>query len=112
MGVEMKALCLRVSFAALGSTLCASQAMSQVPVGRGAPDPVEATVVVGSEGKGMHTGEGVPPGNPPIVAARDGAIPAGVTPLAGRYLQHEGFLQGSSVLVRSTLLPLQFPDGP
>ena len=59
----------------------ASQAMSQVLVGRGAPDPVEAAAVVGSEGKGMHTGAGVPPGNPPIVAARDGAVPAGVTPL-------------------------------
>jgi hypothetical protein len=67
--------------AAMGSTFSAGQAMSQVLVGRGAPDPVEAAAVVGSEGKGMHTGAGVPPGNPPIVAARDGAIPAGVIPL-------------------------------
>jgi hypothetical protein len=81
MGKDMGGFRFVLAMAAMGSAFGTNQAMSQVPVGRGAPDPVEATVVVGSEGKGMHTGEGVPPGNPPIVAARDGAIPAGVAPL-------------------------------
>ena len=49
--------------------------------GRGAPHPLQVEVIVGSEGKGMFTGAGVPPDNMPIYAARDGAIPPGVEPL-------------------------------
>ena len=37
--------------------------------------------IVGSEGKGLYPGAGVPPGYPPIFAARDGVTPTGVTPL-------------------------------
>jgi hypothetical protein len=51
------------------------------PVGRGAPAPLRAEQVVGPEGKGNFVGPGVPEGVVPIVAARDGAAPAGVTPL-------------------------------
>src|SRR3990172_2098839 len=54
---------------------------SQTSVGRGAPDPPRADDIVGSEGKGYYTGEGIPEGNTPIYAARDGATPPGVTPL-------------------------------
>jgi len=50
-------------------------------VGRGAPDPLQAATIVGSEGKGLYTGAGVPADNHPIYAARDGAVPAGVRPL-------------------------------
>jgi hypothetical protein len=49
--------------------------------GRGAPDPLQVDVIVGSEGKGMFAGAGVPPDNMPIYAARDGATPPGVEPL-------------------------------
>jgi hypothetical protein len=49
--------------------------------GRGAPDPLVPEHIVGSEGKGYWTGAGVPPGYPPIFAARDGDVPAGVEPL-------------------------------
>ena len=48
---------------------------------RGAREPIQASVIVGSEGKGMFTGAGIPPDNMPIYAARDGATPAGVQPL-------------------------------
>ena len=48
---------------------------------RGAREPIQATAIVGSEGKGMFTGAGIPPDNMPIYAARDGATPAGVEPL-------------------------------
>jgi hypothetical protein len=51
------------------------------PVGRDAPDPPRPEHIVGSEGKGMHAGAGVPPEHPPIFAARDGAVPEGVQPL-------------------------------
>jgi hypothetical protein len=51
-------------------------------VGRGAPDPPPAAAIVGSEGKGMWAGAGVPPGYPPVFAARDGAVPAGIQPLS------------------------------
>jgi hypothetical protein len=49
---------------------------------RGARDPMQPAVIVGSEGKGMYAGAGIPVGNTPIVAARDGAVPRGITPLA------------------------------
>jgi hypothetical protein len=48
---------------------------------RGARDPIQPSVIVGSEGKGMFTGAGVPPDNMPIYAAKDGATPPGVEPL-------------------------------
>ena len=54
----------------------------QSSAGRGARQPLQVAVIVGSEGKGMFTGAGVPPDNMPIFAARDGATPAGVQPLA------------------------------
>ena len=47
-------------------------------IGRGAADPPPAPAIVGSEGKGLWAGAGVPPEHPPIFAARDGAIPKGV----------------------------------
>jgi hypothetical protein len=42
---------------------------------------LQVDVIVGSEGKGMYTGAGVPPDALPIFAARDGATPSGVEPL-------------------------------
>lgn len=53
-------------------------AWSQESRGRGAPDPLQAAAIVGSEGKGMYAGAGIPAGNTPIFAARDGATPAGI----------------------------------
>ena len=50
-------------------------------VGRGAADPPPAAAIVGSEGKGMWAGAGVPAGYPPVFSARDGAVPTGVQPL-------------------------------
>jgi hypothetical protein len=54
---------------------------AQQSAGRGARDPLEAKVIVGSEGKGLFTGAGIPRDNMPIFAARDGAVPPGVEPL-------------------------------
>jgi hypothetical protein len=62
--------------------LMAPFALAQSSAGRGARDPLRVDLIVGSEGKGMFTGAGVPPGNTPIYAAKDGAIPQGVAPLA------------------------------
>jgi hypothetical protein len=68
--------------------LCSALAVLALPaeaqqsVGRGAPDPLVPETVVGSEGKGYYVGAGVPPDNMPIFSARDGAVPAGITPLA------------------------------
>ena len=70
-----------VCIVAAGSVLAAPLAMAQTSVGRGAPDPLEPELIVGSEGKGMYPGAGVPQGNTPIFAARDGAVPEGITPL-------------------------------
>lgn len=58
---------------------CAAAEKSSV--GRGAPDPLQVDVIVGSEGKGMFTNAGIPPDNMPIYAAKDGDTPAGVQPL-------------------------------
>jgi hypothetical protein len=56
-------------------------ASAQKSIGRGARDPLQVDVIVGSEGKGMFTGAGIPPGNTPIYAAKDGAVPQGIQPL-------------------------------
>jgi hypothetical protein len=67
--------------ACLAVTTACSEKRSENSIGRGARDPVQVDVIVGSEGKGMFTGAGIPPDNMPIYAARDGAVPAGVEPL-------------------------------
>jgi hypothetical protein len=54
---------------------------AQPPVGRGAPLPLRAEAIVGPDGKGMAFGPGLPDNVVPILAARDGAAPPGVTPL-------------------------------
>ena len=48
----------------------ATLAVAQPSVGRGAPDPLHVAVIVGSEGKGMYAGAGVPADNMPIYAAK------------------------------------------
>jgi hypothetical protein len=54
---------------------------SQIGSGRGAPDPLRVDVIVGSEGKGYYAGAGIPEGNMPVYAARDGATPPNIEPL-------------------------------
>ena len=66
---------------AAAALIVAAPGSSQTSVGRGAREPLEAKVIVGSEGKGLFTGAGIPDGNTPIYAAKDGAVPAGVEPL-------------------------------
>jgi hypothetical protein len=61
--------------------LASAVASAQTSVGRGARDPLRATQIVGSEGKGLFVGAGIPEGNTPIAAAQNGAVPAGVEPL-------------------------------
>jgi len=65
----------------------------QTSAGRGARDPLSVDVIVGSEGKGMYVGAGVPPDNKPIYAARDGAVPDGVTPLSYDIFSTKDFYQ-------------------
>jgi hypothetical protein len=68
--------------AALAASLAAASGIAAQPsVGRDARDPVEATAIVGSEGKGLYIGAGVPENNTPIFAAQNGAVPPGVEPL-------------------------------
>ena len=72
---------LAMSLAAVAALSIGAHASAQQSAARGAPDPLPAQWIVGSEGKGLYPGAGVPPGYPPIFAARDGVAPAGVTPL-------------------------------
>jgi hypothetical protein len=79
----------RISHAWLGRAAVAAvslllgQALSaQAPVGRAAPPPLHVDAIVGPDGKGMGVGPGVPKGVAAIVAAQNGAVPAGVSPLA------------------------------
>src|SRR6478752_7709115 len=72
---------LAMFLAATAALSIVSYASAQSSAARGAPDPLPAQWIVGSEGKGLFPGAGVPPGYAPIFAARDGATPAGVTPL-------------------------------
>src|SRR5688572_25548712 len=70
-----------------------SQAWAQASAGRGARDPLRVDVIVGSEGKGMYAGAGIPADNMPIFAARDGAVPAGVQPLPRDIFSTRDFYQ-------------------
>ena len=74
---------MALTVASLATMSCTSQQNDAQPnsAGRGARDPLRVDVIVGSEGKGMYTGAGVPADNMPIYAAKDGAIPQGVEPL-------------------------------
>ena len=59
----------------------AADSSAQDVVGRGARAPLRVEVIVGPDGKGMHVGPGVPEGLEAVIAAQDGAAPAGVVPL-------------------------------
>ena len=71
-GVRATVLCLALATACSTATPPDSAQRSRA---RGAREPIQASVIVGSEGKGMFTGAGIPPDNMPIYAARDGATP-------------------------------------
>ena len=72
----LSALLLAVATAAACNSSPASRNTA-----RGARDPLVVDVIVGSEGKGLFTGAGVPPNNTPIYAAANGATPQGIEPL-------------------------------
>lgn len=72
-GAQLMTLCCQL--------LAVQAGLAQTSAGRGAPDPLEPDLVVGSEGKGLFIGAGIPENNQPIFAARDGDVPAGVEPL-------------------------------
>jgi hypothetical protein len=71
---------LRLAVVAAG-IVAVPASWTQTSAGRGAPDPLRVEQIVGSEGKGYYTGAGVPEGNMPVYAARDGATPPGIEPL-------------------------------
>lgn len=73
--------------------LVVASVVAQPHVGRGAPDPLVPEHIVGSEGKGYFTGAGIPDDNMPILAARDGAVPAGIEPLAIDIFSTKDFYQ-------------------
>ena len=64
-----------------GSFFTTPQAWSQTSMSRGARDPLQVDVIVGSEGKGLFVGAGIPEGNMPIFAAQNGDTPPGIEPL-------------------------------
>ena len=68
--------------AVLAGSCGRAPAPGPAPVGRGAPQPLRVQQMVGPDGKGTFVGPGVPEDVVPVVAAADGAAPAGVTPLA------------------------------
>src|SRR5687768_4512613 len=81
----------------IAGVLFALPAHAQQSVGRGAPDPVVPEHIVGSEGKGYFTGAGIPPDNMPVVAAQDGAVPDGITPLDVDIFSTQDFYQDKAL---------------
>src|SRR5689334_11714372 len=88
-----------------------SRASAPASAGRGAPDPPQPASIVGSEGKGMWAGAGVPAGYPPIFAARDGAIPAGVQPLPKDIFSTKDFYQDRELWSDSRYFRCNSPVG-
>ena len=87
------------------------QVPAQDIVGRNAPDPLPAAAIVGSEGKGMYSGAGVPQGNMPIFAARDGAVPRGVRPLQLDIFATKDFYQDRALWLDSRYYRCKSPVG-
>ena len=73
---------LLIGISVAAAFVCMPHGWSQTSAGRGARDPLRVETIVGSEGKGMFVGAGIPEGNVPIVAAQNGAVPPGVEPLS------------------------------
>ena len=71
----------RLWFVLAAACVYTTSASAQSSIGRGARDPLQVDVIVGSEGKGMFTGAGVQTDNTPIYAAKDGATQQGIVPL-------------------------------
>ena len=87
---------LRPILAALAAAAVLAACTPRPPaasIGRGAADPPPAAAIVGSEGKGMWAGAGVPKEYPPVFAARDGDVPAGVQPLDHDIFSAKDFYQ-------------------
>src|SRR5881392_1261516 len=59
---------LSLIFAAVAALVFVSHASAQTSAGRGARDPLQPPAIVGSEGKGMFTGAGIPKGVTPLPA--------------------------------------------
>jgi hypothetical protein len=87
----------RLSLAVIVGAVVSAQVSAQESAGRGAPDPLVPQDIVGSEGKGYFTGAGIPPDNMPVVAARDGAVPAGITPLEIDIFSTKDFYQDKAL---------------
>jgi hypothetical protein len=83
--------------AAVACLLASAFAIAQTSAGRGAADPLQAETIVGSEGKGLYVGAGIPDGNRPIFAARDGATPPGVEPLPVDIFTTEDFYKDQAL---------------
>ena len=66
---------------AVAALIVGANAAAQARVGRGAPLPPRAEAIIGPDGKGMAFGPGLPDNVVPILAAKDGAAPPGVTSL-------------------------------
>jgi hypothetical protein len=68
-------------------------AMQRLPrsAGRGGPPEYKPDDIVGPDGKGLFIGAGVPDDLVPVYAAKDGAVPPGVEPLAKDIFTTEDF---------------------
>lgn len=93
----MKHAQFRFALTLLAAALAATPSLAQQGAGRGAPDPLVPEFIVGSEGKGYYTGAGIPADNMPVVAAQDGAVPAGITPLAIDIFNTKDFYQDTAL---------------
>ncbi|MEO8465740.1 MAG: hypothetical protein ABI640_10400 [Gammaproteobacteria bacterium] len=74
----------RPSWTIIAVTVCliAPCVNAQAPlVGRGAPAPLHVDQMVGPDGKGTAVGPGVPDDVVPVIAAKNGAAPPGISPL-------------------------------